>query len=49
VNKAVLRAIEHNPAEISVAPPGLRLASRIPGAFPEVMSVVPMRHPETHG
>ncbi|MBO0747991.1 MAG: SDR family NAD(P)-dependent oxidoreductase [Acidimicrobiaceae bacterium] len=45
VNQAVLRAIERNPAEITVAPAWLRLARRVPGAFPEVMSVVPMRHP----
>ena len=47
VTRAVLRAIERNPPEISVAPPGLRLATRIPGAFPEVMSLVRMRHPRS--
>ncbi len=46
---AVLRAVARNPAEITVAPRGLRLASRIPGAFPELMSVVPMRHPRSRG
>ncbi|MBO0709571.1 MAG: SDR family NAD(P)-dependent oxidoreductase [Candidatus Dormibacteraeota bacterium] len=45
VTDAVLRAIHRNPAEITVAPLALRLGRRIPGAFPEVMSVVPMRHP----
>lgn len=45
VSDAVLRAIRRNPAEITVAPAWLRLGRRVPGAFPEVMSVIPMRHP----
>lgn len=49
VSDAVLRAIRRNPAEITVAPAWLRVARRVPGAFPEVMSVVPMRHPASHG
>ena len=49
VNDAVLRAIRRNPAEVTVAPGWLRVARRVPGAFPEVMSVVPMRHPGRAG
>ena len=45
VSDAVLRAVQRNPAEITVAPAWLRVARRVPGAFPEVMSVVPMQHP----
>lgn len=45
VNDAVLRAVRQGPAEITVAPAWLRAVRRIPGAFPEVMSVLPIRHP----
>lgn len=49
VSDAVLRGIARNPPEITVGPTLLRLARRIPGAFPEIMSLVPMRHPGSDG
>lgn len=45
VSDAVLRAIRSNRPEITVGPPWLRVARRLPGAFPELMSVMPIRHP----
>lgn len=48
VTDAVLRAVRRNPAEITVAPPWLRAFRRVPGAFPEVMSLLPIRHPAAH-